>query len=273
MVAYVQAKHGLSVRRACQAFGLSRSVYAYKPTPTDDGLLIETLVRLAEQYPRYGFGKLFALVRRQQPTWNHKRIYRVYCALKLNLRRKGKKRLPSRQPQKLAVPVAANVCWSADFMSDVLMSGTRFRTLNVLDDFNREALAIEIDTSLPAARVISVLEQVSAWRGCPARLRLDNGPELVSVALADWAERRGVALEFIQPGKPTQNSFIERFNRTYREEVLDFYIFSSLAEVREITQAWLRQYNEQGPHEALGDLAPSEYLAINSPEVSTFDWH
>jgi putative transposase len=134
-------------------------------------------------------------------------------------------------------------------------------------------LAIDIDTSMPAARVVRVLEQVSTWRGCPAKLRMDNGPELVSVALADWAERRGVELEFIQPGKPTQNSFIERFNRTYREEVLDFYIFSSLAEVREITENWLRQYNEQRPHEALGDLAPSEYLAIKSPEISTFDWH
>lgn len=272
-MAYVHAEHGLSVRRACQAFGLCRSVYGYRPRPSDDGEVIEALVCLAQQYPRYGFGKLFALVRRRQPAWNHKRVYRVYCALKLNLRRKGKKRLPSRHPEKLAVPAAVNTCWSADFMSDALMSGQKFRTFNVLDDFNREALAIEIDTSLPAARVVRVLEQVSAWRGYPARLRLDNGPELISVALADWAERRGVELEFIEPGKPTQNSFIERFNRTYREEVLDFYIFSSLAEVREITESWLRQYNEQRPHEALGNLAPSEYLAINSPEVSTFDWH
>jgi putative transposase len=105
-------------------------------------LVIETLIGLAEQFPRYGSGKLFPLVRRQQPSWNHKRVYREYCALKLNLRRKGKKRLPSRHPEKLAVPVAANVCWSVDFMSDVLMSGQRFRTFNVLDDFNREALAI-----------------------------------------------------------------------------------------------------------------------------------
>ncbi|WP_043640964.1 integrase core domain-containing protein, partial [Desulfovibrio sp. TomC] len=118
-----------------------------------------------------------------------------------------------------------------------------------------------------------VLEQVVAWRGCPAKLRMDNGPELVSMALADWAEKRGVDLEFIQPGKPTQNSYIERFNRTFRHEVLDFYIFSNLREVREIVEDWLKQYNEQRPHESLGDLTPSEYLAINSPEVSTFDWH
>jgi putative transposase len=273
LVTYVHVEHGLSLRRACQAFSLSRSVYGYQPKETDDGLVIEALVRLAEQYPRFGFGKLFPLVRREQPTWNHKRVHRVYRALKLHLRRKGKKRLPSRHPEKLAVPAAANLCWSVDFMSDVLMSGQRFRTFNVLDDFNREALAIEVDTTLPAARVVRVLDRVVAWRGCPAKLRMDNGPELVSVALADWAEKRGVDLEFIQPGKPTQNSYIERFNRTFRHEVLDFYIFSNLREVREIVEDWLKQYNEQRPHESLGDLTPTEYLAINSPEVSTFDWH
>lgn len=149
MVTYVRLEHGLSLRRACHAFGLSRSVYGYQPKDPDDGLVIEALVGLAEKFPRYGFGKLFSLVRRQQPTWNHKRVYRVYCALKLNLRRKGKKRLPSRHPEKIVVPAAANVCWSVDFMSDVLMSGQRFRTFNVLDDFNREVLAIEVDTPCP----------------------------------------------------------------------------------------------------------------------------
>lgn len=166
LVTYVRIQHGLSLRRACHAFGLSRSVYDYLPKCSDDGLVIETIVSLAEKFPRYGFGKLFTLVRRQQPTWNHKRVCRVYCALKLNLRRKGKKRLPSRHPEKLTVPAAANMCWSVDFMSDVLMTGQRFRTFNVLDDFNREVLAIEVDTTLPAARVVRVLERVTAWMGC-----------------------------------------------------------------------------------------------------------
>jgi len=273
LVTYVRIEHGLSLRRACNAFGLSRALYCYQPKASEDGLVIETLASLAERFPRFGFGKLFPLVPRQQPTWNHKRVYHVYCELKLNLRRKGKKRLPSRHPEKLAVPAAANMCWSVDFMSDVLMSGQRFRTFNVLDDFNWEALAIEVDTTLPAARIVRVLDRVTAWRGCPAKLRMDNGPEPISVALADWAERRGVELEYIQPGKPTQNSYIERFNRTFRHEVLDFYVFSRLSEVREIVEDWLKQYNEQRPHESLGDLTPSEYLAFNSPEVSTFDWH
>ena len=231
------------------------------------------LVSLADRYPRYGFGKLFRLLRRQGHGWNHKRVYRVYCALKLNLRRKGKKRLPTRKKESLVWPVAANLCWSIDFMSDALIGGKQFRTFNVVDDFNREALAIEIDTSLPAARVVRVLDRISAWRGYPASMRMDNGPELISVTLADWAEQHGVELKFIQPGKPVQNSFVERFNRTYREEVLNFYIFSKLSEVQEITDNWLREYNEERPHEALGNLTPEEFLMSNSGETSTFKWH
>lgn len=269
----MRSEHGLSVRRACRAVSLSRSVYAYQPHPRDDGPVIDALLSLADKYPRYGFGKMFPLVRRQGLLWNQKRVYRVYCSLKLNLRRKGKKRLPNRNPRPLAVPGAANICWSVDFMSDVLYSGQRFRTFNVVDDFNREALAIEVDTNLPAARIIRVLDQVAAWRGYPARLRLDNGPEMISLALADWAEGHGVELDFIQPGKPTQNSFIERFNRTYREEVLDLYAFSTMTEVRNITDEWLNQYNKERPHESLGNLTPAEYLENKNSNLSTSGWH
>lgn len=159
-------------------------------------------------------------------------------------------------------------------MHDSLSSGQRFRTFNVMDDYSRECLAIEVDTSLPAARILRVLDRVAAWRGYPEKLRMDNGPELISIQMAEWAEAHGVELEFIQPGKPTQNSYVERFNRTYRTEVLDFYLFSSLAEVKEITANWLKQYNEERPHESLGNIPPAEYLEINSPQkVSTFGWH
>lgn len=269
----MRGEHGLSIRKACTALTLSRSVYAYQPRPRDDSPIIEALTSLADKYPRYGFAKMFQMIRRQGHAWNHKRVYRVYCALNLNLRRKGKKRLPSRNPQPLAVPDLANICWSIDFMSDALYSGMRFRTFNVVDDFNREGLDIEVDTSLPAPRVIRVLDRIAAWRGYPQKLRMDNGPELISVAMADWAEEHDVQLDFIQPGKPTQNSYIERFNRTYREEVLDLYIFSRLSEVREITDRWLREYNEERPHESLGNLTPAEYLALNDPEVSAIEWH
>lgn len=221
--------------------------------------MIHELLSLTERFPRYGFRKVFVKLREAGFWWNHKRVHRVYCELGLNMRRKGKRRLPSRHPEPLAVPADLNHTWSADFMSDALNSGRRFRTFNVVDDFNREALAIEIDSGLPARRVVRVLDNIALFRGYPKKLRLDNGPEFISLTLADWAEKNGVILEFIQPGKPTQNSFIERFNRTYRNEVLDFYLFKSLQEVREITKKWLTEYNEERPHEALGDLSPSVY--------------
>jgi len=146
-----------------------------------------------------------------------------------------------------------------DFMSDALLDGQRFRTLNIIDDYNREALAIELDTSLPALRVIRVLDQIADWHGSPARIRIDNGPEFISGILMSWAQDHGVVLDFIQPGKPAQNAYIERFNRTYREEVLDFYLFHSLNEVREITRRWISSYNQERPHDALGGLTPVAY--------------
>lgn len=158
-------------------------------------------------------------------------------------------------------------------MSDALWCGRRFRTFNVVDDFNREALAIEVDLNLPAERVVRVLNRVAAWRGYPKKLRLDNGPELVSIALAEWAEEHGINLEFIQPGKPMQNGFIERFNRSYREAVLDMYLFRSLDEVREQTEYWIKEYNEERPHESLGNMTPREYLLTKHPENSTHGWY
>lgn len=269
---YVVTTHELSVRKGCQALNLSRSVYHYQPDTSKDSPVIEALLKVVERFPRYGFRKLFLILRREGRTWNHKRVYRLYCSLKLNLRRKGKQRLPNRNPAPLSVPETLNQSWSADFMNDALMCGRRFRTFNVVDDFNREALAIDIDLNLPASRVIRTLDRIAAWRGYPEKLRLDNGPEFISLALAEWAENHGVELDFIEPGKPTQNSFIERFNRTYRTEVLDFYLFGKLSEVREISDGWLNEYNEERPHESLGDLTPVEYRQVNAG-TSKNDWH
>lgn len=145
-------------------------------------------------------------------------------------------------------------------MSDALWSGQRFRTFNLVDDYNREALTIEVDRSLPAGRVVRALDRAAAWRGYPKKLRVDNGPELTSVRLADWADDNDVKLEFTEPGRPMQNGFVERFNRTYRTEVLDLYIFKKLKEVQEITDNWVIEYNEERPHESLGNLTPKEYL-------------
>ncbi len=259
MVDFAVSRHNLSQRAGCRLLKISRTVYRYQPDTTRDQEVIDVLSRLADQYPRYGFRKLFVLIRTKGYRWNHKRVYRIYCKMGLNLRRRSKKRLPARNPVPLRVPDNQNESWSVDFMTDSLWNGQSFRTFNVVDDFNREGLGIEIGFSLPARRVIEALDRIALFRGYPKRIRLDNGPELISVAMADWAERHEVALDFIPKGKPTKNAFIERFNGTYRREVLDFYIFESISEVREITQSWLRQYNEERPHESLGDIPPVEY--------------
>ena len=266
MAQFAHVELGLDVVLACDAFCISRCTYYYQAKLVDDAEIIDVVSELAQKYPRYGFRKLFKRLRLLGHKWNHKRVYRIYCGLKLNLRRKTKARLPTRTPEPLAVPTSLNGCWSMDFMSDNLYSGRHFRTFNVIDDYNREVLAIEIDMSLPALRIIRVLERIAAYRGYPKRLRQDNGPEFISHALELWAEQHGVKLDFIKPGKPTQNAYIERFNRTYRNEVLDCYLFNSLTEVREITDSWMVEYNHERPHESLNDLPPKLYEQLKQED-------
>ena len=254
---------GLSVRRACQAVGLGRATY-YRPVvdwARRDAQVIEALTTLGATRPRWGFWKYVDRLRFTGHRWNHKRVWRVYCQLRLNLPRRTKKRLLTRLAQPLIVLPQPNAVWALDFMSDTLYGGRRFRTLNILDEGVREVLAIEVDTSLPAERVIRVLEQVVAWRGQPQAIRLDNGPEFLADRFASWCVDRGIALRYIQPGKPNQNAFIERFNRTYRHEVLDAYVFESLDQVREISAQWMQEYNEERPHDALVRVPPATYRA------------
>ena len=259
---YAIEQHGLSERKACRLLGISRSVHRYRPKKKEtDELIADWLQVLAERKPRWGFSKMFHWLRHQGHPWNHKRVRRVYRDVGLNIRIKPKKRLPSREPQPLVQPERANESWSVDFMSDALVTGRTFRTFNIIDDFNREALWIEVDTSLPAERVIRVFDTLATWRGYPRQIRSDNGPEFLSGKLERWAEKHGVELAYIQPGKPAQNAYIERFNRTYREEVLDLYLFEDLAEVRQITERWLEEYNAIRPHDALGGLTPYAYAA------------
>ncbi|MBU1249255.1 MAG: IS3 family transposase [Proteobacteria bacterium] len=260
LVTHAVVVHAMSVRKACMALRVSRSYFAYEPKPRDDNEVIAVLTELAEKKPTWGFSKLFNVLRQQGKPWNHKKVWRVYCLLKMNLKRKSKKRLPQTTRKAVAQPLAPNHCWSIDFMRDTLYSGRVFRTFNAVDDYNREALAVEIDTNLPAGRVVRVLDRVAEERGgYPEKLRMDNGPEFSGTVMAAWAEERGVDLEFIQPGKPTQNSYIERFNRTYREEVLDLYIFNSLSEVRSVTEDFINVYNEERPHESLGNMTPTNF--------------
>jgi putative transposase len=235
---------------------MSRCAYRYQPKRTADGAIATELQQLAEKQPRWGCGKMSDYLRNQGHSWNPKRIRRVYRTLALHLKRKPKKRLPARTAQPLVVPAQRNETWSLDFMSDSLSNGRTFRTLNVIDDFNREALWIEVDTSLPAERVVRVLEQLLSWRGRPSRIRMDNGPEFISKRLESWAQEHHIELLHIQPGKPAQNAYIERFNRTFREDILDAYLFDDLEEVRSITDHWLEEYNTIRPHEALQGLPP-----------------
>ena len=252
---------GLPVRRGCACVGLSHGAFYREPVDwmVRDADVIDALNALVEAHPRWGFWKYVDRLRTQGHGWNHKRIYRVYCGLGLNQPRRTRRKLTERLREPLHVPEQQDQVWSADFMSDALYYGTRFRTFNVIDDHNREVLAIEIDTSLRAQRVVRVLERLKEQRGVPDVLRLDNGPEFISQALADWCTENGVQIRHIQPGKPNQNAYIERFNRTYRNEVLNLYLFRSLDEVRDITRRWINEYNDLRPHTALGGLPPSVY--------------
>jgi putative transposase len=237
---------------------------------TRDVDVVDALNKVVAANGRWGFWKCFNRLRMLGYPWNHKRVHRVYCEMKLNLPRRTKKRVPTREPLPMVAPTRTNQIWALDFMYDTLYRGRSFRTLNVIDEANRECLAIEIDTSLPAARVVRVLEQLGEIHGLPSVIRCDNGSELTSLVFTSWCEKRGIKIAFIAPGKPNQNAFIERFNRSYRNEVLDAYLFPSLDDVREISEVWRISYNEERPHESLGNLPPAVFQPRNrSIEMSS----
>lgn len=219
------------------------------------------LSELIRQHPAIGFWQAFYRIRRKGFLWNHKRVYRIYTNMGLNIRRRAKKRLPARIKQQLFQPTAINQVWSIDFMNDSLWDGRSFRLLNVMDDYNREVLWIEADTSLPALRVIRVLENLEESRGLPVMIRVDNGPEFISSKLDIWCRDKKITLVFIQPGKPTQNAFIERCNGNIRKELLNAYIFKTLDDVKQKTQEWKQDYNQNRPHAALNYKAPLDLIA------------
>ncbi|MFN4316291.1 MAG: IS3 family transposase, partial [Chitinophagaceae bacterium] len=209
------------------------SVYYYQAKPkTDDQVIRDRLSELAVINHRWGFWMMHHHLRNCNHCWNHKRVYRIYTEMGLNLRRKRKKRLPARIMEPLLQPIYPNITWSMDFMHDTLSNGINFRSLNIIDDYNREALCLAIDTSLTSKRVIRELDKLIAWRGQPTKIRVDNGPEFIAEVLNKWADHRNIELKFIEKGKPHQNGYMERFNRSFREEVLDAYQFSRLTEAQ-----------------------------------------
>lgn len=257
-------EHGVSKRQACATLSVPRSSFDYKPKTQSDTPIINELQSLVDKHPAIGFWQCHHRLRRLGFTWNHKRVYRVYTALHLNIRRRFKKRLPARVKQALFQPESINEVWSIDFMSDSLWDGRKFRMLNVIDDYNREMLVMESDLSLPAQRVIRSLEYLKEFRGLPKMIRSDNGPEFISHALDEWCRKNNVTLSYIQPGKPMQNGFVERCNGSVRKELLNANVFYSLQEVREKTAEWMRDYNYERPHKSLGYCTPMDLLeALN----------
>lgn len=264
MAVTVVKQHNVSIRLACECMGISLSCYYYQSKlSSENALIVDWLLRLTSRHQRWGFGLCFLYLRNVKGYgWNHKRVYRLYRELELNLRIKPKRRIKRDKPEALSVPVAVNQVWSIDFMSDGLADGRSFRTFNVIDDYNREGLGIEVDLSLPSARVVRSLKQIMEWRGKPATIRLDNGPEYVSQTLIDWANEQRITLMYIQPGKPTQNAYIERFNRTVRHEWLDLQIFESIEQAQILATEWLWTYNNERPNTAIGGVPPCQLLRV-----------
>ena len=254
----------ISVRLACLSFGISETCYRYQAKlSAENEKIAGWLIRLTHNQRNWGFGLCFLYLRNVKGFgWNHKRVYRIYCELELNLRIKPKKRLTREKPVPLSTPKEINQTWSMDFMHDQLSDGRSYRLFNVIDDFNREGLCIDVDFSLPSERVIRALDQVIAWRGKPRAIRCDNGPEYISEKLRKWADKRDIALQFIQPGNPQQNAYVERYNRTVRYDWLAQYLFESIAEVQEYATSWLWTYNHERPNMALGGITPKQKLAM-----------
>lgn len=257
------SERGVTIRLACKAFRISESCYRYEAKLSEENdVIAEWLIRLTATHRNWGFGLCFLYLRNIKGFgWNHKRVYRIYRELELNLRIKPKRRIKRDKPDALGMASHPNEVWSMDFMHDELENGRKFRLLNIIDDFNREGLEIEVDFSLPALRVIRTLERIIEQRGRPKNIRCDNGPEYISGALQEWAEKQKITLQYIQPGNPQQNAYIERYNRTVRYDWLNQHIFRSLDEVRDHATKWLWVYNNERPHTAIGGIPPRHKVA------------
>jgi putative transposase len=268
-VRVVREEVRLSERHACGLIGMHRGSWRYRPRERDQAALRARLRELGAQRVRFGYRRLHVLLRREGWAVNHKRVYRLYREEGLAMRRRKRKRFRAEARGPLALPKTANEVWTMDYTHDELASGRKFRTLNLMDGYTREALAIEVDTSLPGVRVVRVLERLREGRGTPAAIQVDNGTEFTSRVVDQWAYQQGVALHFIERGKPTQNAFIESFNGKFRDECLNQNWFVDLRDAQDRIETWRVDYNAVRPHSSLGYLTPVEFAqraaALRSP--------
>jgi putative transposase len=258
-VGYLRGEFEMSERRACRVLGVGRSSCRYRARRRVAVGLLEDLRAHAVARPRFGYRRIHVLLRRAGWRVNHKRVYRLYRAEGLAVRRRRRKRMALGLRTVLPPPSRRNQRWSMDFTLDTLATGRRFRTLNIVDEFTRECLAIEVDTSIGGSRVARVLAHLLETRGRPELVVCDNGPEFAGKTLDAWAYQAGVKIHFIRPGKPVENGYIESFNGKFRDECLNNHWFLDLDDAKTKIEAWRRDYNEVRPHSSLGDLTPKEY--------------
>ncbi len=251
----------VSERRACGLMAMHRATCRYRRRRMEDRQVRERLRELAATRRRFGYRRLQVLLRREGFMVNHKRVYRLYIEEKLGLRRKrGRKRAPATAARvPLQIPVRPDEVWTMDFTQDAFATGRRFRTLNLMDGFTRDALRIEVDTSLPGLRVVRVLEELRQGGRKPTAIVIDNGSEFTSQVVDQWAYENQVQLHFITPGRPMENGFIESFNGKFRDECLNEHWFVDLSHARKEIEEWRCDYNQVRPHSALGYLTPTEF--------------
>lgn len=252
----------ISERRACRLVGLSRSVHAYQArTTVRNAQLKARLIELAQERRRFGYRRLHILLHREGVQVNHKRVYRLYCEAGLMVRRRKRRHGVAVEREPLVRPDRPNAVWSMDFGSDVLANGRRIKVLTVVDDFSKECIALVADHGISGHYVVRMLEQAARFRGYPVAIRTDQGPEFTGNALDQWASSKGIQQKLTQPGKPTQDAYIESFNGRLRDKCLNEHWFMSLSHVRVELAVWRKDYNEARPHSSLGYQTPAAFAA------------
>lgn len=264
VVSYLKAKYNVGIRLATKVMGISRSNWYYQ-SKLDDSEIIAQLESLVGSHPNRGFDNYYNRIRRAGFKWARCRVLRVYREMGLVRRAKRRRKLPDALRRPLSAPSELNEIWSMDFMSDSLEDGRMFRILNIIDDCNRECIISEGSISFPSLRVIRTLDKKAEDVGYPKYLRTDNGPEFIAKEYKEWAKAKGITLVYAEPGKPMQNGYVERFNRTFREDILDAYLFSSISQFNILAEEWAADYNQYHPHTSLGNKSPHEHRKRRQP--------